>query len=759
MIGSKVPREVVLLAAAVILAAGALPSCGSSSESEAPGSGGGGAGGSSSSSSSTSGGPNVDDDGDGFTEAEGDCNDADVDVHPDAAEICDDGVDNNCNGATDGSEPDVDGDGFGICQGDCDETDINVSPAATEVEDGIDNDCDGIIDGDYDGDGYTVEDGDCDDADPERHPGAIENCFDGIDNDCNGYIDGAEPDVDNDGAGPCDGDCDDNDPNVGPDQPEIPNDGIDNNCDNLVDLDIDGDGWTTQNGDCNDNDPNINPAALEICEDTIDNNCNSIIDTDCIDPCKVNPNMGAIVQCADEAPPNSFDPAIQWAWTGPGGEAYSIVTPLVANLTDDDANNEIDLCDVPDIVVVASTASGSPDTIGHIFVLDGLTGTQHFRINTAVDHTITPAIGDIDNDGLPEIVTGTTDRRIIAFEHDGTLKFTSTAQPWVNSSGWTGASQYSAAIALGDMDNDGDVEIVSANWIADHNGNVICTAPEPSGNWSATALADLDGDGDLEMVLGHAAYHHTQTGGICDQYYLAATVGRGYPQIANLDGDPAPEVLVMNTQGITVLEHTGAVKYQDQRPTGDGTGFTTWLRPATIHDFDGDGVAEFAVSSANHYTVYEPNAAITWTANVSDQSGIAAGTAFDFLGDGVAEAMYADETTMFIFDGAGTPLLQIPRTSGTLSEYPVVADVDNDGSAEIVVVSNQYGGASPTVQVIRDVQDRWIQARRIWNQHTYHVTNVREDATIPQFETNSWDTINTFRTNIQIEGGDICIPN
>ena len=62
----------------------------------------------------------------------------------------------------------------------------------------------------------------------------------------------------------------------------------------------------------------------------------------------------------------------------------------------------------------------------------------------------------------------------------------------------------------------------------------------------------------------------------------------------------------------------------------------------------------------------------------------------------------------------------------------------------------------PAVQVIRDVEDRWIQARRIWNQHTYHVTNVREDGTIPQFEPKSWELFNTFRTNIQIENGTLC---
>ncbi len=468
-----------------------------------------------------------------------------------------------------------------------------------------------------------------------------------------------------------------------------------------------------------------------------------------VDACKVNDEMDAPGNCDEVAPPDAFEPDIQWTWTGPS-EPYSIVAPLVGNLTDDDDNGEIDLCDVPDIVVVASTSSGQPGVEGHLYVLDGATGAVHFQIPDPVDHTVTPAIGDIDGDGVMEIVTGTVGGGLVAFEHDGTLKWQIAGALW----GGGNADIYSSAIALADMDNDGDVEIVSANWVADHQGNLVFTAGAQSGPWSATAVADLDGDGDQELVLGHAAFHHD--GAALFQTNLVP----GYPQVANFDADPEPEILLANMNGLSMLEHDGTVIFQNLRPTGDPVAFTTWVRPATIHDFDGDGVSEFAVSSANNYTVYEPDAAIVWNAPISDLSGIAAGTAFDFLGDGLAEAMYADEQFMYVFDEAGAPLLQIPRTSGTLSEYPVVADVDNDGSAEIVVVSNSYLGnpASPTVQVIRDVEDRWIQARRIWNQHTYHVTNVREDGTIPQFEQPSWQFLNTYRTNAQIEGGGVCKP-
>ena len=167
------------------------------------------------------------------------------------------------------------------------------------------------------------------------------------------------------------------------------------------------------------------------------------------------------------------------------------------------------------------------------------------------------------------------------------------------------------------------------------------------------------------------------------------------------------------------------------------------------------------MSSRSFYSVYNTDGTVRWSAQVSDLTGIAAGTAFDFLGDGKAEAMYADEHSMFAFGETGQVVMQLPRTSATLIEYPVVVDVDNDGSAEVVVVSNaifRSEPSSPTVQVVRDKQDRWIAARRIWNQHTYHVTNVREDGTIPQFEKKSWERLNTFRTNAQIGAGGVCQP-
>ena len=63
-----------------------------------------------------------------------------------------------------------------------------------------------------------------------------------------------------------------------------------------------------------------------------------------------------------------------------------------------------------------------------------------------------------------------------------------------------------------------------------------------------------------------------------------------------------------------------------------------------------------------------------------------------------------------------------------------------------------------TIQAIEDEQKRWIPTRRIWNQHAYHVTNVREDGTIPKVMAKSWQRLNTFRTNAQIQGNGDCAP-
>ncbi|MEM6992046.1 MAG: VCBS repeat-containing protein [Myxococcota bacterium] len=452
--------------------------------------------------------------------------------------------------------------------------------------------------------------------------------------------------------------------------------------------------------------------------------------------------------CDTDAPPGSFDVALQWAWEGEAGARESVVTPLVINLTDDDDSGTIDLCDTPDIIAVAYDAPRGQQASydGQLTVLDGATGAVHFVGDQTVNALVTPATGDIDGDGLPEIVTMILHPdeygRLVAFDHQG-------ATQWVSTFGVSGRQ---GGVALADLDADGDVEILLQRHVFNHEGALLWSANTEQQGIPVPVAVDLDDDGDLEVLHGATAWHHDGT-----EYFAHPEINAtSTPQVADVDSDGLPEVVVVSVDGLAIVEHDGTLTIAQALPGVAG------VQPMAIHDIDGiDGVPELLVGAGDAYSAVTVGLSVQWTAPVSDATGYAASTAFDFLGDGTAEAIHADQDTLRVFDALGQTLLSAPRASWTANEGPVVADVDNDGSAEIVVVSNQgYDDAvQPPIQVFRDADDRWVPARRIWNQHGYHVTNVREDGTIPQVQPKHWETLNTFRTQSQIlPSGEVCRP-
>ena len=254
--------------------------------------------------------PCADDDGDGFSEDGGDCDDGDPLLSPTATETCD-GIDADCDGIVDDGTSCYDDDGDCFCEvfpcvgganaacglilgGDCNDDDPTILPGGVETDDGVDQDCDGVVDDglfddDLDGDGYTEAGGDCDDNDADVGPAQDEDC-DGADQDCDGVIDEGTDCFDDDGDGVTEdeGDCDDDDPTVFPGAEELC-DGVDRDCNDVMDdvapcFDLDGDGFSEDGGDCDDDDDGIYPGATEVC-DGLDDDCDGEVDEhgDCVD--------------------------------------------------------------------------------------------------------------------------------------------------------------------------------------------------------------------------------------------------------------------------------------------------------------------------------------------------------------------------------------------------------------------------------------------------------------------------------------------
>src|SRR3989344_4730292 len=193
-----------------------------------------------------------------------DCDDSSILINPNANEMCD-GVDNDCNGLIDdeltrtfytgpnGTE------NFGICNSGSEVCELgiwitiqNETTPKVELCDGVDNDCNAFVDDgfDFDADGYAICTGDCDDANLSINPGAVEIC-DGVDNDCNAFVD----------DGVCLGMC----------------------------IDIDNDKYGVNDdlscvkpgADCNDNDNKINLGETESCTTPYDDNCDNVVNEGC----------------------------------------------------------------------------------------------------------------------------------------------------------------------------------------------------------------------------------------------------------------------------------------------------------------------------------------------------------------------------------------------------------------------------------------------------------------------------------------------
>lgn len=433
-------------------------------------------------------------------------------------------------------------------------------------------------------------------------------------------------------------------------------------------------------------------------------------------------------------PTGPLNPVLKWrksTFSAVSGSRNVTGTPCVIDLTGDG---------FPEIVFVTYPGGNTEyDNQGTLRAISGRDGTEVWaNSTTALTAANSLACGDIDQDGRPEIVAIDPTSTLVAFEHDGTFKWRGPVIPRTSDPSRGGPS-------IADLDHDGQPEIVLGTTVVNSDGTLKWQGPPDFSDLSI--VVDLDLDGNLEVVTGSAAYR--SDGSV---FYSSSLSAGAYAAAGNFDADQYPEIVVVKSKNLYLLEHTGIIKWGPIAIPGDQIGDPVFGGPPTVADFDGDGQPEIGVAGSNRYVVFETNGTIKWQAEIFDGSTFTGSSVFDFEGDGNAEVVYGDEYFLRIFRGTdGVELFRFQKSANTSSELPVIADVDGDGRAEIVAVANlNFGrGTDEGILVFGGGSNNWVGTRKLWNQHSYHITNINDDGTIPRFEQPNWlmPGLNNFRQN------------
>jgi len=570
-----------------------------------------------------------------------------------------------------------------------------------------DTDADTDIGTDLDGDG-SPDGEDCDDNDAAIHPGADEIC-DGIDNDCNELVDEVDPDLigdgpwyqdlDGDGYGdlatavdgcsaPTDwviqgGDCNDLSAFIHPDAPEVC-DGIDNDCDGQTDdddpgldgstgseffADLDGDGfgdpasstWACEqpddhavsDTDCDDGDSGVNPAATEVCNNWVDDDCD-----------------GSANACGIA-----------------GGDLASVADSSLTYITGQENGEGMDLAGdwdgdgFDDLIVIdrgmVLTDGGAmifpgPLPIGAVTQRDASLTLSAASSSEGVPSSVA-WIGDQDGDGRDDFALGCPDDAGAGISGSGRVYLflsTSTGSATVASAdavleGWhTNQSSGNSLAARGDMDGDGRVDlVVGAPSYSSGPGTAYVLTTLPSGiqalrdvaaadvsatgdqlGWDVDNGGDVNGDGLADLLIGAPTAGWNDAG--------AAYLFFG-PLLGSLDATDADST------------------------AGGGSDYASGSSVAIPGDTDGDGYDDILVGAPGYFSAgggllwlggVRADISGPWDVSLSGSSGSDAGyavsTAGDVDGDGDTDLLIgAPEYN----SGRGAAYLALAPLSGAMT--------------------------------------------------------------------------------------------
>ena len=411
--------------------------------------------------------------------------------------------------------------------------------------------------------------------------------------------------------------------------------------------------------------------------------------------------------------------------------------------------------DYPSIVIAGYTGTlASPDHKISLWSYDGTNMVQSWIIDLeevtgSLDPTLATnaapgTIGIADFGGGAKIYFAN-----VVLEPDGTIYAQGTDLNWPTTIGY-------GSLALDVLDvednNDGVLELITAGkiWTVNTDGTL-------------TERKDINDDIDLDASITGDYYVKTWSNlasGNDDSRVMISAADY------NLDGDldGGIDLIFAGALGSSSTDETAVFLWDPTKnqvkvfkPSNNHTRGTGRI---AIGDTDGDGAMNALFVSGNTLYNLNENFQQQWsfTVNEGNTTGYSGVTLYDFDGDGKSEILYRDRDYFKTFSDLGTTaqtILEAPCKSYTREEYPIVADLDNDGKAEICF-SCLYEN-SATISTVNEANgdskegalrvygasnsSRWQTTRGVWNQHAYMNVNIEDNLTIATTQ-NLLETVN-----------------
>ncbi|MFN0033431.1 MAG: FG-GAP-like repeat-containing protein [Saprospiraceae bacterium] len=499
--------------------------------------------------------------------------------------------------------------------------------------------------------------------------------------------------------------------------------------------------------------------------------------------------LGAETQaqdCSIPFVPSQFKARL--AWRSSQNNTSTAATPAVANL-----NPQAD--SLPEIIVSGGNGLTNWDKL-QFYRGDGSNAANPFVLTIPGGFDFypapTPTIGDVNGDGIPELLICCADNRIRVF-NNYTENPTAPMSLWMVSTGALDAMDLRTSLA--DFDADGVPEVYTGSDIfkfdfsnpANPLLTKIINGPAVRGQSSfsfyvegasnPTAVdmlteAECNGDpdcGGLELVAGTKIYSIDVDPNDGDGYEIkvkrdltamvppAEGYRDGYTAVADVNLDGILDIIVTgvrhtNQTGMYIWNKNGLIRWFPYPAIATNCGSLACI--ANVFDDTERGFVtdfpEILICSSGNFTCFNLHAnPYWWNLPTTDDSGWTGSTVYDFNGDGISEIVYRDETDLRILYGGATPFptgvdgqrnwFKTPCFSGTADEYPVVADLDNDGETEIAVTGrvtapppiNANERFKGRLNVYKSDSSPWVPCRNVWNQFNYFIVNVNDNLSIP----------------------------